>query len=189
MDVKSPGKITKTDEKYTKSLFTQNTNTPTMARVRNSAPGYPQKCPRKQFVTAAARKCAPHLISARYSSPVHPPGGPDSCKRRTSRFRPGTAALREIRRYQKSTELLIQRAPFQKIVRSIAYDVASPSIASSLRFSSTALLALQEAAEAHLVGLFIDAQMCAIHAKRVTVMPKDMDLARRIRGDISKYSK
>lgn len=95
------------------------------------------------------------------------------------RYRPGTVALREIRQYQKSTELLIRRAPFQRLVREIAQD----SLKTDLRFQSLAVMALQEAAEAYLVGLFEDTNLCAIHAKRVTIMPKDIMLARRIRGE------
>ena len=98
--------------------------------------------------------------------------------RKKMRMRPGTVALREIRRYQKSSKNLMPRAPFQRVVREVArgYD-------SDLRFASQALVALQEAAEAYLVGIFEDANMCALHANRVTIMRKDMDLARRIRGD------
>ncbi|KAL3592938.1 hypothetical protein D5086_011578 [Populus alba] len=94
------------------------------------------------------------------------------------RYRPGTVALREIRKYQKSTELLIRKLPFQRLVREIAQDFKT-----DLRFQSHAVLALQEAAEAYLVGLFEDTNLCAIHAKRVTIMPKDIQLARRIRVD------
>jgi histone H3 len=94
------------------------------------------------------------------------------------RYRPGTIALREIRRYQKSTDLLIRKLPFQRLVRQIAQDFKT-----DLRFQSTAILALQEASEAFLVGLFEDTNLCAIHAKRVTIMPKDIQLARRIRGE------
>ena len=94
------------------------------------------------------------------------------------RYRPGTVALREIRKYQKSTDLLIRKLPFQKVVREIAGEFKS-----DLRFQSQAVLALQEAAEAYLVGLFEDTNLCAIHAKRVTIMPKDMQLAKRIRGE------
>ena len=97
------------------------------------------------------------------------------------RYRPGTVALREIRRYQKSTELLIRKLPFQRLVREIAQDFKS-----DLRFQGSAVLALQEAAEAYLVGLFEDTNnLCAIHAKRITIMPKDIQLARRIRGERS----
>ncbi|ONK56285.1 uncharacterized protein A4U43_C10F6120 [Asparagus officinalis] len=85
---------------------------------------------------------------------------------------------REIRKYQKSTELLIRKLPFQRLVREIAQDFKT-----DLRFQSHAVLALQEAAEAYLVGLFEDTNLCAIHAKRVTIMPKDIQLARRIRGE------
>lgn len=90
----------------------------------------------------------------------------------------GTVALREIRKFQKSTDLLIRKLPFQRLVREIAQDFKS-----DLRFQSSAVLALQEAAEAYLVGLFEDTNLCAIHAKRVTIMPKDIQLARRIRGE------
>nr|CAH7737326.1 unnamed protein product [Callosobruchus chinensis] len=90
----------------------------------------------------------------------------------------GTVALREIRRYQKSTELLIRKLPFQRLVREIAQDFKT-----DLRFQSSAVMALQEASEAYLVGLFEDTNLCAIHAKRVTIMPKDIQLARRIRGE------
>ena len=81
-------------------------------------------------------------------------------------------------KYQKSTELLIRKLPFQRLVREIAQDFKT-----DLRFQSTAVLALQEASEAYLVGLFEDTNLCAIHAKRVTIMPKDIQLARRIRGE------
>ena len=94
------------------------------------------------------------------------------------RYRPGTVALREIRKFQKSTDLLIRKLPFQRVVREIAGEFKS-----DLRFQSQAVLALQEATEAYLVGLFEDTNLCAIHAKRVTIMPKDMQLARRIRGE------
>ena len=94
------------------------------------------------------------------------------------RFKPGTVALREIRKYQKSTELLIRKIPFQRLVREIAQDFKT-----DLRFQSSAILAIQEAAEAYLVGLFEDTNLSAIHAKRVTIMPKDIQLARRIRGE------
>eukprot|EP00916_Digyalum_oweni_P001183 GHVL01002321.1.p1 GENE.GHVL01002321.1~~GHVL01002321.1.p1 ORF type:complete len:140 (+),score=27.00 GHVL01002321.1:99-518(+) len=100
--------------------------------------------------------------------------------KKTHRFRPGTVALREIRRYQKSTELLIRKLPFQRLVREIAQDFKS-----DLRFQSSAVGALQEASEAYLVGLFEDTNLCAIHAKRVTIFPRDLQLARRIRGERS----
>uniref|UniRef100_A0A8B9DCE1 H3.3 histone A n=1 Tax=Anser cygnoides TaxID=8845 RepID=A0A8B9DCE1_ANSCY len=101
-----------------------------------------------------------------------------SKKGSSSLGRRGTVALREIRRYQKSTELLIRKLPFQRLVREIAQDFKT-----DLRFQSAAIGALQEASEAYLVGLFEDTNLCAIHAKRVTIMPKDIQLARRIRGE------
>ena len=94
---------------------------------------------------------------------------------RAKKFRPGTTALKEIRHFQKSTALLIRRLPFQRLVREIAQDIKT-----DLRFQQAAIKVLQEAAEAYLVGLFEDTNLCAIHAKRVTIMPKDIQLARRI---------
>ena len=95
------------------------------------------------------------------------------------RLRPGEAALREIRRYQKSTELLIRKAPFQRLVRQVMNDM----FGDNFRIQTSALEALQEAVEAYMVGFFEDTNLCAIHAKRVTIMPRDMKLARRLRGE------
>ena len=123
-----------------------------MARTKQTArKSTGGKAPRKQLATKAARKSAPAT------------GG----VKKPHRYRPGTVALREIRRYQKSTELLIRKLPFQRLVREIAQDFKT-----DLRFQSSAVLALQEASEAYLVGLFEDTNLCAIHAKRVTIMPK-----------------
>ncbi|XP_042201411.1 uncharacterized protein LOC121851537 [Callorhinchus milii] len=136
-----------------------------MARTKQTArKSTGGKAPRKQLATKAARKSAPAT------------GG----VKKPHRYRPGTVALREIRRYQKSTELLIRKLPFQRLVREIAQDFKT-----DLRFQSSAVMALQEASEAYLVGLFEDTNLCAIHAKRVTIMPKDIQLARRIRGERS----
>ena len=120
------------------------------------------KAPRKQVSNKAARKSAP--IQGGVKKP--------------HRYRPGTVALREIRKFQKSTDLLIRKLPFQRVVREIAQEYKN-----DLRFQSQAVLALQEAAEAYLVGLFEDTNLCAIHAKSVIFMPKVMQLARRIRGE------
>ncbi|GAA5907527.1 hypothetical protein JCM8208_001405 [Rhodotorula glutinis] len=106
----------------------------------------------------------------------------DGKPRKPHRYRPGTVALREIRRYQKSTELLIRKAPFIRLVREICSDVGE-----TLRWQASALGALQEAAEDYLVALFEDTNLCAIHAKRVTVQPKDMQLARRLRGETKRH--
>ncbi|CAL1526328.1 unnamed protein product [Lymnaea stagnalis] len=140
-----------------------------MARTKQTArKSTGGKAPRKQLATKAARKSAPST------------GG----VKKPHRYRPGTVALREIRRYQKSTELLIRKLPFQRLVREIAQDFKT-----DLRFQSAAIGALQViiffilTSEAYLVGLFEDTNLCAIHAKRVTIMPKDIQLARRIRGE------
>ena len=131
----------------------------TKTQARKSTGG---KAPRKQLATKVARKNAPWQ------------GG----IKKPHRYRPGTRALMEIRQYQRTTPLLLRKLPFQRLVREVTYEFKT-----DLRFQSTALLALQEAAEAYLVGLFEDTNLCAIHAKRVTIMPKDMMLARRIRGE------
>ncbi|ORY17598.1 histone-fold-containing protein [Clohesyomyces aquaticus] len=99
---------------------------------------------------------------------------------KTHRFKPGTVALREIRKYQKSTELLLLKAPFSRVVREIALNFSAPD--ELFRWKSGALGALQEATEAYLVSLFTDANLCAIHAKRVTIQQKDIQLARRLRA-------
>ena len=137
-----------------------------MAKIKQTARkinNIGQKAPRKSIITGnVARKSSPNEFQIK----------------RPRRYRPGTVALREIRKFQKSTDLLIRKLPFQKIVREIAGEFKS-----DLRFQSQAILSLQEACEAYIVGLFEDTNLCAIHAKRVTIMPKDMQLARRIRGE------
>ena len=102
------------------------------------------------------------------------------------RYRPGTVALREIRRYQKSVALLIKKLPFQRLVRELLAD-AEPRGA-NFRLTPGAIFALQESTEAYAVGLFEDIQLCAIHAGRVTIMPKDYRLALRIRGESFMYT-
>jgi len=97
------------------------------------------------------------------------------------RYKPGTLALKEIRRYQRSTDLLLLKLPFARLVREVAMQMTE-SETTMLRWQSQAIQALQEAAEAFLVHLFEDTNLCAIHAKRVTIMQKDIQLARRIRG-------
>ena len=99
-------------------------------------------------------------------------------KNRRHRYRPGTLALREIRHYQKRTNVLIKKAPFARLVREIVQDFKQ-----DLRFQSSAISTLQEAAEAYIIRLFEDMNLCAIHTKRVTIMPKDIQLAKRIRGE------
>ncbi|KAI5450778.1 histone H3 [Naganishia adeliensis] len=137
-----------------------------MARTKQTArKSTGGKAPRKQLATKAARKA------------TQPSSGG---VKKPHRYRPGTVALREIRKYQKSTELLIRKLPFQRLVREIAQDFKT-----DLRFQSSAVMALQEASEAYLVSLFEDTNLAAIHAKRVTIQPKDMQLARRLRGERS----
>ncbi|KAI8807818.1 histone-fold-containing protein [Cladochytrium replicatum] len=105
------------------------------------------------------------------------------------RYRPGTVALREIRKYQKTTDLLLRKLPFARIVREISQEFAFVYEKNeSLRWQATALMALQEAAESFMVHLFEDANLCAIHAKRVTIQQKDIQLARRIRGSVDVYA-
>ena len=107
------------------------------------------------------------------------PASQQGQQKKPHRYRPGTVALREIRRYQKSTELLIRKLPFQWLVREIAQDLGKMN----MRFQSGAIMALQETSKAYLVGLLEDSNLCAIHTKRVMIMPKDIQLARRIRGE------
>ena len=138
-----------------------------MARTKQTArKSTGGKAPRKQLATKAARKSAPAA------------GG---CKK-PHRYRPGTVALREIRKYQKSTDLLIRKLPFQRFLREVMQDFRC-----DLRYTATALAASQEASEAYLIGLMEDTNLCAIHARRVTIMPKDMQLSRRIRREYERF--
>ena len=126
-----------------------------MARTKQTAcKNTAGKAPRKQIAAKSAR--------LRHVQNVKKP----------HRYRPGTVALREIRRYQRRTDLLIRRRPFYALVREIAQSLSASG--TSLRLTTDAVRALQEAAEAYLVGLFEDVNLCAIHAHRVTIMPKDM---------------
>jgi histone H3 len=142
-----------------------------MARTKQTArKSTGGKTPRKSLGAKAARKSTP-VVDSQGAKKQH-------------RFRPGTVALREIRKYQKSTDLLIRKLPFQRLVREIASGFRG-----DLRFQSAAIAALQEASEAYLVGLFEDTNLCAIHANRVTIMERDVQLAQRIRGERNQTTK
>ena len=131
--------------------------------------------------TAWLRAHKPLLGQAKQAKPPRKRGmAQPAAPKKPHRYRPGTVALREIHRYQKSTKLLIRRLPFQRLVREIAQDLRG-----RLNFASGAILALQEAAEAYLTGLFEDTNLCAIHAKCITIMPKDIQLSRCICGERS----
>lgn len=124
---------------------------------------HPKKAPAAASVAAAVLGANGELIAGKKA-------------RKKRRNRPGTVALREIRRYQRSTELLLSKLPFRRLVREIAQDVYN----GDLRFQHTAMTALQEASEAFLVEYFQDANLCALHNKRVTVYERDLKLARKI---------
>ena len=141
-------------------------STPKMARTKHTA---------RKGTDGAARRMTKASRNIAVKAPHKPPSHQLKKKRR---FRPGTVALREIHQYQKSTKLLIRRAPFQRVI----YEIMQ-GIRNDLRIQAVAVQGLQEAAEAYLVGLFEDSNMCAIHAKQVTIMPKDVELARRICGE------
>ena len=134
----------------------------TARRTRESS-----KLPRKPLKNKSLRKTL-----------QNPRGPKTGGVKKPMQYRPGTVALREIRRYQKTGKLLIRTLPFARLVREIAQDFKT-----DLRFQREAITALQEAAEAYLVGLFEDTNLCAIHAKQVTIAPKDIQLARRIHGE------
>ena len=108
------------------------------------------------------------------------PGGVASqAPRKPRRYRPGTVALREIRKYQKTTHHLIPKRPIQRLVREIAQDLNK----GDFRFSSGSLAAIHEALEAFVVGVLEHANLCSIHAKRVTLQPKDIQLVMRLWRD------
>jgi len=135
-----------------------------MARTKATASRHPTYTGNKALKAASAKK--------------HKPAQP----MRKHRFRPGTVALREIRRYQKTTELLIPRLPFSRLVREQT-QVMFRGTTKEFKFQASALMAIQQAAEDYLAYLFTDCKLLADHAKRKTIMPKDVQLARRIRGD------
>lgn len=138
-----------------------------MARVKQTARKTTGKAPRASVAAKTVKK-------TRKSE-----GATDAQKeRKPHRWRNGTVALREIKRYQKSTELLLRKLPFQRLVREIAQQYAD-----DLRFQVSAIANLQEAAEAYLTGLFSDGNMLAIHAKRVTIAPADLQMAHAIRNN------
>jgi len=138
-----------------------------MARTKQTArKSTGGKAPRKQLATKAARK---EMATGGVKKP--------------HRYRSGTVALREIRRYQNTTDLLIPQGPFQRLVRETLQHLDCAAQKSDMRWQGIAIEALQAAAEAYLTALFEDTNLCAIHARRVTIQPKDVQLARRIRGE------
>ena len=133
------------------------------------------KAPRKTLLPGQARKNAAKAAAVAQKNLGNLRTGG---LKRPMRYRPGMVALREIHRYQMTTELLIRKLPFSRLVREVTQDFKT-----DLRFQAQAIGALQEAAEAYLVGLFEDTNLCAIHAKCVMIMPKDLQLAQRIWGE------
>lgn len=127
---------------------------------------------------ATARKTAGAKAPRKSQKKNATPKAPKDGKKKSHRYHPGTVALREIKKYQKSTNLLLRRAPFSRLVREIAQKQKE-----QLRFQASAISALQEATESYLISLFEDTNELAIHAKRVTIMSKDLKLARRLRGE------
>jgi histone H3 len=138
-----------------------------MARTKQTArKSTGGKAPRKQLATKAAKKT---------STQVHAVAS----VKRPHRFKAGTVAMREIRKYQKTTDLLIRKLPFQRLVREVASQYKS-----DVRFQSSSILAIQESLENYLIGLFEDGSRCALHAKRVTLMARDLLLVNRIKSAI-----
>lgn len=135
-----------------------------MARTKQTAKkSVGGKAPRKQLATKAARKTAPA-------------SGSEASQKRPARFRPGSVALKEIRKYQKSTDHLMRKLTFQRLVRSIA-----ASIRSEFRFRSIVMHCLQEVIESFITSLFEESNQFALHAKRMTVMVKDLYLLCKIK--------
>ena len=135
-----------------------------MAKTRQTAAkSTGGKAPRKQLATKAARKAAP-------AKPAKP-----------HRFRPGTRALIEIRKFQKSTKLLFAKTAFRRLVKEVTQEVRDEEGKDDVRYRPESLTALQEASEMLICELFEDANLIALHAKRVTISRKDLLLAIRIR--------
>jgi histone H3 len=140
---------------------------PALKQVKKETKGVIAK-PRKSV--ASRKTYTEGRISAKQAVAAAP--------KKAHRWRPGTVALREIRKYQATTTTLIPKAPFRRLVREMA-----SSIKETIRMRSTALEAIQEAAEAYITSVIGDANLCAIHAKRVTLFPRDMHLALKLRGE------
>jgi histone H3 len=136
-----------------------------MARAK----GKPMKARGGSSGTQAGSQPAPKLKKSTQLTPAF---------NRKTKFRPGEKALREIRFYQKNTNLLIRKAPFARFIRDVAEDLVPGT-----KFSMVALEAIQEMTERYVVSMYEDSNWCALHAKRVTVFKRDMVLARRLRGD------
>merc|ERR1712130_608525 len=157
---------------------TRSKNTPILSK----GPKKNAKHPTARKSTAPSAQPARNTPRSNKSTPSRPNRSQQSLNGSTPskrRFRPGTRALKEIRKFQKSSNLLLPNLPFSRVIREICSKICT----TDMKFQSAAIMALQESAEAYLVTLFEDSQLCAIHAKRVTVMPRDINLARRIRGD------
>ena len=165
--------------------FSEMTRTKTTQWLNKNLPKGKQ--PRKQIATTPLKKLSPKSVmnlcnqtrkaikaGTKGKQPTVATGG----LKKPMRYKPGTVALREIRRYQKTSELLIRKLPFSRLVREVAQDFKT-----DLRFQRNAIGALQEASENFLVALLEDTNLCAIHARRVTIYPKDMQLARKLRND------
>ena len=119
------------------------------------------------------------LTTGPVKQPRHPPKGR---YRKSRRYRPGTQALRQIRKYQKSTELLIRKLLFQRLVREVSQQVSRDKGVDPFRYQSTAILALQVACEDFLVRMFSQCNDICIHGKRVTIQDKDVQLWKRLFG-------
>ena len=160
-----------------KKIKINSSHSQVMGRVSGSGKHFETKPPTpKKHYTSEGKTAS--VSSIRAQQEIQRVKQSTGAIKKPHRYRPGIRALMEIRRYQKTTKLLIRKLPFQRLIREIAQDCKS-----DLHFQSSAIMALQEATEAFLISLFEDTNLCAIHAKRVTIMPKDIQLARRIRGD------
>ncbi|KIZ05841.1 Histone H3.3a [Monoraphidium neglectum] len=163
----------------TKQVARKSTTTSKKSKLLGAKSTLPAKklAPRKSITPVAVKK--PIKKAARKSAP---PRVPESVPRVKRPARHGAKALKasEIKKYQKTGDLLIPKAPFMRLVKEVTQNVADSK---DLRYKLTAVQAIQEAAEQYLTGLMEDAQLCAIHARRITLFVKDIQLARRIRGE------
>jgi len=144
---------------------------PRMKQTSRKAQGLPSK--RRRLMTMLPRKRAP------------PTGG----VKKPHRYRPGTVALREIRRYQTTTDTLIPKRSFQLLVQEVVQNECRLRGIECKRIQSRALLGLQTACEQYIIDLFSQTQIAAIHGKRVTIQPKDMSIVLQFRGDHLKFNK
>lgn len=167
----------------TKQIIRREFNDSKVASVKSLKRNEKDKEARK---TTEQPTTSAHPKKVRHAASANNTGDDDaaaSVVRRRRRYKPGTVALREVRRYQRGTDLLIRRLPYQRFVRSVADTHASgTNNAEGLRFQGAAIDLLQEASENYLISCLIDAKKLSAHANRIGVNKRDIAMVLEVRN-------